>query len=254
MERIILTENDADEFLESIGVTLYENSMTIGETTISGIEGQNVLEGYGIFLYEDSILVEGEQAEAYKRKKEEEKAEQKEQDKERRERRYGNGSAPGSQKLYKSKNDTEIYTGTDDRDKYKYHSKDDAIRDGEATRVLNRDLSRRRQDVNNLIKDRNDYASRAYKDLKDSHPGHKPNKYINPDKRKEWEKDKSMYDRKANFYQDKIKEREDKADRATTDYLTLDKRAALDAINRHMRRHPEAHKESTSIFSSINFI
>lgn len=35
MERIILTKNDADKFLESIGVTLFENIMTIRETEVS---------------------------------------------------------------------------------------------------------------------------------------------------------------------------------------------------------------------------
>jgi len=66
---IILTEADADEFLESVGVELYENHVMINGQQYPGSKGEAILETNGIFLYEDHILIEGQQAEEYLKKK-----------------------------------------------------------------------------------------------------------------------------------------------------------------------------------------
>lgn len=72
MDKIVLTEEDADEFLESIGVELYNDHMAIGEFTVSGIEGQNILEENGIFLYENCIMLDEINAKEYLDKKQKE--------------------------------------------------------------------------------------------------------------------------------------------------------------------------------------
>lgn len=66
---IILTEADADEFLESVGVELFENHATINGEAYSGPDAEFILEENGIFLYEDCIVIEGQQAEEYKKRK-----------------------------------------------------------------------------------------------------------------------------------------------------------------------------------------
>lgn len=77
-DSIILTEADADEFLESARMDLYENSLSINENIFDGIKGQEILESNGILLCEDCIILEGEQAEEYLRKKKEVKNKEKE--------------------------------------------------------------------------------------------------------------------------------------------------------------------------------
>ena len=62
---IALTEADADEFLESVGVELYENYAVINNQLIPGHDAESILEAYDIFLYDDHIVLEGQQAEEY---------------------------------------------------------------------------------------------------------------------------------------------------------------------------------------------
>ena len=66
---ITLTEADADSFLESVGIQLYEDKISINGTLYEGSYGEEILNENGIFLYEDGIVLEGKQAEEYKRKK-----------------------------------------------------------------------------------------------------------------------------------------------------------------------------------------
>ena len=73
-EPLVLTESDADSFLESVGVELYEDSIAIDGTLYEGTYGESILEANGIFLYEDGIVLEGKQAEEYKARKANEKA------------------------------------------------------------------------------------------------------------------------------------------------------------------------------------
>ena len=66
---ITLYGQDADNFLESYGIELYEDSIVIGESMFDGYDGECLLNENGIFLFEDCIVLEGEQAEAYKARK-----------------------------------------------------------------------------------------------------------------------------------------------------------------------------------------
>ena len=62
---LVLTEGAADEFLESVGVRLFEDEISIDGTLYEGAYGESILEENGIFLYEDGIVLEGKQAEEY---------------------------------------------------------------------------------------------------------------------------------------------------------------------------------------------
>ena len=71
---LVLVEAAADSFLESVGVKLYDNEISINGTLYEGSYGESILADNGIFLYEDGIVLEGEQAEDYKARKAKEKA------------------------------------------------------------------------------------------------------------------------------------------------------------------------------------
>ena len=66
IDPIALTEADADAFLESVGVELFEDSIAIDGTLYEGTYGEEILAENGIFLYEDGIVLEGELADAVK--------------------------------------------------------------------------------------------------------------------------------------------------------------------------------------------
>lgn len=73
-EAVALFGQDADEFLESVEVALYEDAVAIGENLYDGADAEAFLAENGIHLYEDHIVLEGQQAEEYKaRKKKEER-------------------------------------------------------------------------------------------------------------------------------------------------------------------------------------
>ena len=71
-EDVFLIEDKADAFLESIGITLYEDSIAIDGTLYDGTYGESILESNGIFLYEDGIVLEGMSKKEYLDKKEQE--------------------------------------------------------------------------------------------------------------------------------------------------------------------------------------
>ena len=77
IEAVALFGKDADEFLESVEVALYEDTVAIGENVYDGADAEEFLAENGIFLYEDHIVLEGQQAEEYKARKEHEKNTQK---------------------------------------------------------------------------------------------------------------------------------------------------------------------------------
>lgn len=87
-DKIALFGEEADNFLESVGVTLYENTIAIGENEYNGSDAEAFLNENGITLYEDHIVLEGQQAEEYKARKAKEKADQKAKEDERFVRRY----------------------------------------------------------------------------------------------------------------------------------------------------------------------
>lgn len=85
---IILKGLDADSFLESYGITLFNDAIAIGEMVMDGITGQNILIKNGITLNEDHIVLEGEQAEEYKARKAKEVEDKKNAEKEHHKNRY----------------------------------------------------------------------------------------------------------------------------------------------------------------------
>lgn len=92
---LVLTESTADEFLESVGVELFDDEISINGTIYEGTYGESILEENGIFLYEDCIVLEGEAAKKvtmqdYISRKAKEKADAKKADNDRVNRRLGN--------------------------------------------------------------------------------------------------------------------------------------------------------------------
>ena len=75
-EPLVLVEAAADEFLEAVGVKLFDDEISIDGTLYEGSYGESILEANGIFLYEDGIVLEGKQAEEYKARKAKEKEEE----------------------------------------------------------------------------------------------------------------------------------------------------------------------------------
>lgn len=65
-ETIILRGAEADAYLESVGVVMYNDHITINEMSMDGITGEKILAENGITLNEDHIVLEGERAEAVK--------------------------------------------------------------------------------------------------------------------------------------------------------------------------------------------
>ena len=95
-EPLVLTEDAADAFLESVGVELYDDEISINGTLYEGSYGESILESNGIFLYEDGIVLEGKQAEEYKARKAKEKEDRDiEHDKYFKHHGYGSGN-PGA--------------------------------------------------------------------------------------------------------------------------------------------------------------
>ena len=94
---------DADEFLESMDICLYDDCLSIGEYVFNGINGNAILNENGIFLYEECIILEGQQAEEYKARKAKEIKDTKKIEMDRKERRYG-------YKIQRSSNGKRFYT------------------------------------------------------------------------------------------------------------------------------------------------
>ena len=78
-ESIILRGAEADAYLESVGVVMYSDHITINEMAMDGITGEKILAENGITLNEDHIVLEGERAEEVKAAKEKEAEEKKEE-------------------------------------------------------------------------------------------------------------------------------------------------------------------------------
>ena len=98
---VILRGTEADAYLESVGVIMYNDHITINEMSMDGITGEKILAENGITLNEDHIVLEGERAEAVKAimeaetKKAEEEAKKEEEPEEEVQKesvlfRYGN--------------------------------------------------------------------------------------------------------------------------------------------------------------------
>ena len=80
---VILRGAEADAYLESVGVVMYNDHITINEMAMDGITGEKILAENGITLNEDHIVLEGERAEeakAAKEKAEKEAAKKKEEE------------------------------------------------------------------------------------------------------------------------------------------------------------------------------
>lgn len=139
-EPLVLVEADADSFLESVGVKLYDNEISINGTLYEGSYGESILAENGIFLYEDGIVLEGKQAEEYKARKAKERVDKNKTELDRANHRYapvgswdnkngGYKNAPTGWKNRKGLNPNYSSTGADKEEKM--HNR--------ADRILNKD-------------------------------------------------------------------------------------------------------------------
>ena len=107
---LVLVEAAADGFLMDMDIALYEDTIMIEGEEYEGSYGESILEANGIFLYEDGIVLEGKQAEEYRARKAEER-EKRYLENERRNRpvkyQFGTtkGDWPGDYKYDKIDND-----------------------------------------------------------------------------------------------------------------------------------------------------
>lgn len=102
---ITLYGEAVDDFLKSCGIELYSDCVVIGENTFSCEDGEAILNENGVFLYEDGIVLEGQQADDYRARKAKEIRDNKKIDIDRKERRYGYKAKQGSKgKAYYSYN------------------------------------------------------------------------------------------------------------------------------------------------------
>lgn len=212
---IILTEADADEFLEFVGVELFENHIMINGQHYSGSNGEAILESNGIFLYEDHILVEGQQADEYYKARRERAKEEDQKWEDQYQKRYGN---------------TKTITTLVPKDRIYHGRGDDTYQNKNYTsggvshdRVKKTNLSPRDK-IAHWNKNSREF-NKAHLDVaKEKTRRDIENDWANPDQ---------------------------KVDGINTMYKHA---TAADALARHRRRHPDQYKEAADIFSSINFI
>ena len=148
-EPLVLVEAAADEFLEAVGVELFDDEISINGTLYEGSYGEEILAENGIFLYEDGIVLEGKQAEEYKAKRAKEKAD--------RERERVIGSPREFNKYASRKTDPQH------ADSYRFAT--DAI---DKRRKAYDDASNKMSNYSNLTKNRTDNVSiKRHKELID---------------------------------------------------------------------------------------
>ena len=198
---LVLVEADADAFLESVGVKLYDNEISINGTLYEGSYGESILAENGIFLYEDGIVLEGKQADEYKARKKKEQMDIDKKDRDREKRRT----------LAGNKDRGVYWTGSD----FRLGSKDDDARSKKVDEMIDKE------------RDSRSYEHKRAFDIA-------YNKKFNDSKANE--KSRITGDNSMNF------------DVSNTSN-------ARDALNRHMRRHPNQYaKNESTIFSNVEII
>ena len=146
VDRIALFGEEADNFLESVEVALYEDTVAIGENVYDGAEAEEFLAENGIHLYEDHIVLEGKQAEEYKARKEKEKKDKDDKENERLKNRYdydGNWFSPPGVKERRDENGNRVPNNRDAKTKRTTLSAKDYERDKKAMKVLKDEVDRR---------------------------------------------------------------------------------------------------------------
>ena len=133
-EPLVLIEADADSFLESVGVELFDDEIAINGTLYEGAYGEEILAENGIFLYEDGIVLEGKQAFAYSHAKKRAALDAEEKDFNRYTRRYiDNTPGRNTKRGKKSYNDRFLdrrnkYLSEEEVRRKKYFNAEDRLR------------------------------------------------------------------------------------------------------------------------------
>lgn len=223
---LYLVESDADEFLDSIGVELYDDSVAIGEHVFDGAYAEEILAENGIYLYEEGIVLEGKQADEYRARKAKEA-----EDEARKYDKYDNKgltkNAPnflkGSRARSNVGNKSSLKQGIKNASNTKT---EDRIRRMHAEEIVERDRLNRSHDYSGK-------GLRVSKDEKGRVKSVSTDTRYSPNSR-------------GNYYSDRFCD-EEKGRRIAHN-------AARDAANRHLRRHTKYVKESAGIFESVEII
>ena len=217
---LVLIEEAADEFLEAVGVELFEDEISINGTLYEGAYGESILEANGIFLYEDGIVLEGKQAEEYLRNKQKQITSRKADETEKLAHKYG-GSTGG---VYYQQGDRSVHT----QDGILYTSS--GKRSGR--------IDKNRTATNNPA-----YSSaHRMRDYRSKYPDAMPNTKSKNEKELEKAERKERAALKYGF--DVAKKRISNPDSPRF-------QIAADAARRHYRR---THKNESTIFSDIEII
>ena len=261
-EPLVLTEDAADEFLESVGVELFEDEIGIDGTLYEGSYGEEILAEHGIFLYEDGIVLEGKQAEEYKARKAKEKADREDAEDAHKTRRYALtgskgdtirfGTPTGAKKTYNpfiNKKDT-FYRGNGNRNEYILIDKDDIDRGKKADSIVDNEQNKRYREYKKAYTryDNFDKLSSAQRKNDNEHARNTKGIIAGRTANKTRNNNRDALESRYQKYSKDVDSAYDHLNRVKRNRFE-----ALDAADRHIRRHPKQYKEST-IFSDIEII
>lgn len=205
---------------EGIKMSIYSLNRSNSEIRLFGEEADNFLQNNGISLFENCIVLEGEQADAYKARKEKEAEEKAKAEKDRDARRYGDSSTTGK-------------TGADD----------DKARADKAKAMAKAEADKRFDGLKKTMDER----QKTDREFEEKHPNGRPTGMFKGKEKKEYDKDYADYEKKLDKHDKDFEDAKGKM------FKYGDKKKVEDAANRHMRRHPEQYKES-GIFSDVKII
>lgn len=222
---IILYGIDADKFLESCNISIYKDFVAIGDnTTISIVEARKLLEENGISLYEDHIILEGQQAEDYKKRKA----------KEAEDRKFEHI----------------------EKDLNAQRSVDKADREtkSEIDRLMTKSVGTKRRDYDNARENAWRYHGATkpeYEELSKVTSSPRPKGLFKNEEKRKWDYSKQRVD-EIDANNKKFADNVETTKKAYYDHMNdnITKRA----IKRHITRHPDMHKQESTIFESVEFI
>ena len=185
----------------------------------------------------DNVLFEGQQADEYKARKEKEAADRHAKEMMRADRYdpvYTGGRIE--------------YSGPGDKDKYRNPSKSDKDRSSKAEELVNREEHRRGSD---LISKQKAYSKASDKAKASEVNEPRPRGLFKG-------KEKKEHDTKIDIHNKDVEARDKKKaefDQVLKSYNRVrdNEDVAIDAANRHIRRHPKQYKES-GIFESVELV
>ena len=210
----------------------------------------------------DSVLFEGQQADEYKARKEKEKADKKAAEKANEDRRYNRDyyygdsyayQSPGHKKMsnsfFSEPDNSNLYRGEGNRRDYMLIGKDDSDRSDKANKMVRDEKDKRYSEYDHKNKEYYDASSKA-RESEVNKP--RPRGLFKGKEKKEYDARVDAHNKDVEVRDKKEKE----SNNARDSYYRIrhDEERAVDAANRHIRRHPKQYKESVGIFESVELV